>query len=210
MTQQSDALATPLAITGKHRECLTEIFRDDINLAVWDRSLSDDCQRFATAFTAKSGSLERFVGLSDGDSAALALPAWALALEGADGFLADVNNLTAMYRCLFEPEAVGLRLHVLKRTMCPRFHVDRVPARLICTYLGAGTQWLPEPRVMRRSTPGPLPEQDILPHQIRQLSTGAVALLKGETWEGNENRGIVHRSPPPGDDARLVVGLDWL
>lgn len=30
---------------------------------------------------------------------------------------------------------------------------------------------------------------------IQQMGTGDVALLKGELWEGNEGRGIVHRSP---------------
>jgi hypothetical protein len=44
-----------------------------------------------------------------------------------------------MYQCLFEPEAIGLRIHVLADTMCPRFHVDRVPVRLLCTYRGPGT-----------------------------------------------------------------------
>lgn len=48
-----------------------------------------------------------------------------------------------MFCCLFELKRAGLRLTVLDRAMCPRFHVDRVPCRLVTTYLGAATEWLP-------------------------------------------------------------------
>ncbi|TVP57175.1 MAG: DUF1826 domain-containing protein [Halomonadaceae bacterium] len=210
MTQQSDSLTTPLAVFSPHQDCLPEIFREEINLAVWERPVSQPCSHFAQAFTRRTGSMERFMSLSKEDSAASALPQWALELEGADAFVADVDELIAMFSCLFEPEAVGLRLHVLQRTMCPRFHVDQVAARMICTYQGAGTQWLPEALVKRPGTPGPLPAQPIKDQDIRQIATAAVAILKGEAWEGNEGRGLIHRSPPPEDKPRLVVGLDWL
>ncbi|WP_410174488.1 DUF1826 domain-containing protein [Marinobacter nauticus] len=42
------------------------------------------------------------------------------------------------------------------------------------------------------------------------MPTGSVAILKGEAWIGNDGRGLVHRSPAPGDTPRLVLGLDWL
>ncbi len=119
-----------------------------------------------------------------------------------------------MYRCLFEPAAVGgIRVHVLADTMCPpRFHTDRVPARLLVTYSGRGTEWLAEPDVLRPLTPpGPLPEQPVAENRIQVMPTGSVAILKGEAWIGNEGRGLVHRSPAPGDTPpRLVLGLDWL
>jgi len=38
--------------------------------------------------------------------------------------------------------AAGTRITTLDRAMCPRFHVDRVPVRLIVTWGGPGTQWL--------------------------------------------------------------------
>jgi len=124
--------------------------------------------------------------------------------------MAGVNELVEMFRCLFEPAAVGVRLHVLPDTMCPRFHTDRVPTRLLVTYAGRGTDWLPEHLVTRNEQPGPLPQQRVSDEDIQVLPTGAVSLLKGESWVGNEGRGLVHRSPAPGDTPRLVLGLDWL
>lgn len=210
MTHQIHSLGTPLTVLGSHPECLPEIFRDDVNLVIWDRRPDPAWHPFVETFTQQAGELERFISLGSTDTAIDVLPQWARAIEGVDDWLKDVDGLVEMYRCLFEPEAIGLRLHVLKGTMCPRFHVDRVPVRLLCTYQGTGTEWLPESAVTRPGREGPLPEQQVAPVRVRQLSAGSVSLLKGESWIGNEGKGVVHRSPPPGEVPRLVVGLDRL
>ena len=210
MSGETSSLPLPIAVAGGKAECLTEIFRDEVNLAVWERDLPEDCARFAQDFAREAGTFERFIGIEAHDTVEQILPAWALSLPGADAWLADVNELVEMFRCLFEPAAVGLRLHVLPDTMCPRFHTDRVPTRLLVTYAGRGTEWLSEHQVSRSEGPGPLPEQLVDAADIQVLPTGAVSLLKGEAWIGNEGRGLVHRSPAPGHSPRLVLGLDWL
>ena len=210
MTVKTSSVAGPLAIHGGKPECLTEIFRDEVNLSVWQRELSSGCLAFADRFASAIGKFERFVVQEKYESIESILPGWALELPGAEAWLADVQEMIAMYRCLFEPAAVGVRLHVLADTMCPRFHTDRVPARLLVTYSGRGTEWLAETDVVRAETVGPLPEQQAADISIQVIPTGAVALLKGEDWIGNEGRGLVHRSPAPGDTPRLVLGLDWL
>jgi len=40
---------------------------------------------------------------------------------------------------------------------------------------------------------------------ICELNTGDVALLKGERWEGNENAGLVHRSPAINEGERRLL-----
>ena len=55
-----------------------------------------------------------------------------------------------MFCCLFDLKRVGLRLTTLHHAMCPRFHVDNIPYRLVTTYGGTGTQWLPHQVVDRR------------------------------------------------------------
>ena len=105
---------------------------------------------------------------------------------------------------------IGLRLRVLDKPMCPRFHVDHVPLRLVTTYQGAASEWLDESGLDRRLLGGA--QAEVVDEQlIHSLSTGDVALLKGERWEGNEGAGLVHRSPraEPGL-ARLLLTLDWL
>ena len=44
---------------------------------------------------------------------------------------------------------------------------------------------------------------------IQTLTAGDVAILKGELWHGNEDAGIVHRSPPvTTNQPRIVMTLD--
>ena len=210
MTVDSNSVAGPVAVHGGKPECLTEIFREEVNLAIWQRDVRAECLEFARQFALEASSFERFVAQEKDEPIDEVLPRWALELPGARAWLADVRELIAMYRCLFEPAAVGIRVHVLADTMCPRFHTDRVPARLLVTYSGRGTEWLAEPHVLRPANPGPLPEQQADANRIQIMPTGAVAILKGEAWIGNEGRGLVHRSPAPGDTPRLVLGLDWL
>jgi hypothetical protein len=70
-------------------------------------------------------------------------------LHGYEGFVADVAWLVAAYTCLLGARRIGLRLRVLDGAMCPRFHVDNVPVRLLTTYAGSGSQWLEEGAIDR-------------------------------------------------------------
>ena len=55
----------------------------------------------------------------------------------------DILKLVEMFCCLFGLKQAGLRLIALDTAMCPSFHVDRVPCRLITTYQGIATEWIP-------------------------------------------------------------------
>lgn len=98
------------------------------------------------------------------------------------------------------------------------FHVDRIPCRLITTYLGTGTNWLPHQSVNRSKLGagnGGLSDSEsgLYPagNNIETLLPGDVALLKGELWEGNEGAGMVHRSPSMNpDECRLLLSCDFL
>jgi hypothetical protein len=102
--------------------------------------------------------------------------------------------------------------------MCPRFHFDRIPCRLVTTYQGAATQWLNNDVIDRDklgagSQGKPDEESGLLNNlsDINQLTRGDVALLNGEHWYKNEGAGLVHRSPPVADgERRLLLTLDFL
>ncbi len=129
----------------------------------------------------------------------------------------NIAELVDMFCTLFELNRAGLRLSVLNHAMCPKFHVDHVPCRLVTTYQGIATEWLPHQLVDRsklgRGSNGLADHDSKLfqsHHDIQQLSHGDAALLKGERWEGNQNAGLVHRSPvPPGNENRLLLTLDF-
>ena len=102
--------------------------------------------------------------------------------------------------------------------MCPKFHVDRVPCRLVTTLLGTATEWLPNDKVNRSKLGAGgkgLADSDSgimqSPLDIKQLNPGDVALLKGEAWYNNEMRGLVHRSPMVlNNEKRLLLTLDFM
>ena len=138
-------------------------------------------------------------------------------LHHKSDFQQDFILLINMFACLFEVDEVGLRLTPLTKAMCPRFHVDHIPCRLVVSYGDLGTEWLLEGNVDRsclgEGAKG-LPDHSsgILQgtKAIQRLGAQQVALLKGSGWEGNEAFGLVHRSPHGSpEQSRLLLTLDF-
>lgn len=198
---------------------LARIYEPAVNLCVIERAADAEIAGFAAALlglTLEIDITERI------DYARYDFSRLAPALDGLPGCAAwrcDVAHLAGVFCDLFGIERIGLRLRTLDLPMCPRFHTDHVLARLVCTYGGLGTEWLPNDAVDRSklgaranglpdATSGVLREG----HAIRQIPAYAVGLMKGDAWEGNAQRGLVHRSPKPDAAAprRLLLTLDLL
>ncbi|WP_294299740.1 DUF1826 domain-containing protein [uncultured Sphingomonas sp.] len=112
---------------------------------------------------------------------------------------ADVAQLASCLGRIGDCASVDIRLDVIETDACRKFHADFVSVRLICTYVGAGTQWLSNDAAARLRAGA-----DIGALPIRQLATGDVALFKGRRWA--DDGAIVHRSPPiAGTGARRLV-----
>lgn len=198
---------------------LARIYEEQVNLCLVQRAIPVEIQTFVANTLAGGIRLElsRAVEASGEDVAGL----WPQAAEipGYRAWIADVALLINAYCELFELREAGLRISTLDKAMCPRFHVDRVTARLICSYGGIGTEWLPEYAVDRSKLGmGACGQPDdrsgviVDPTAIQQMPTYAVGLMKGENWQGNEGRGLVHRSPVPTAEQprRLLLTLDML
>jgi len=205
---------SPRQVADESMQVLTDVLLDEVNLAVWRRSLPASVADFAEQMLARQESLAQSMTLElAGADAEPNLHGLAEGFAGLDGyaeFIADVAWLVRAYTCLLDAKRIGLRLRVLDKAMCPRFHVDNVPLRLITTYAGSGSQWLKEGAIERHRLGDPLaePQETIC---IQQVGRGQVALLKGEKWVGNEGHGLIHRSPPlAGGERRLLLTLDWL
>ena len=195
---------TPLA--------LSDILEDGVNLALWQRQLPLHIAEFGALLVSLDEPLAEalVIELSDEDTAPnlQGLASGCRDLEGYDGFIADVSWLVSAFACLLGARRIGVRLRLLDKAMCPRFHVDHVHVRLITTYAGIGSQWLREGVMERRR----LSQPDAEPaERIEQIHCGEVALLKGTKWHGNENHGLIHRSPAlNANERRLILTLDWL
>ncbi|UQS13465.1 DUF1826 domain-containing protein [Pseudomonas sp. HS6] len=201
-------------VLGPTPQALASILEDEINLAVWQRQLPLHVADFAKLLLsldepyAEALSLELHDEDTEPDLTGLA--SGFRDLEGYEGFISDLKWLVSAFACLLGARRIGLRLRVLDKAMCPRFHVDHVPVRLITTYAGVGSEWLKEGEMDRQQLGKPLAEPQEK-SQIQQLVSGEVALLKGEKWHGNEGFGLIHRSPQPASgERRLMLTLDWL
>lgn len=102
----------------------------------------------------------------------------------------------------------GIRLESLNAPMCPRFHADHVPCRMLMTIIGLATEWIPNSDVdwavfADLDTMAPPIQAN---RSIQQLTTGHWSILKGGAWQDSFG-GVVHRSPH-GTGERLLLTLD--
>jgi hypothetical protein len=208
-------LRQPLAqMAGEQIEVLGEVLRDEVNLAIWQRRLPAAIGAFAEQLLARGEPLadSRVLELASAESPVDlgGLLQGYGEVSGHAAFVADVAWLVSAFACLLDAKRIGLRLRILDKAMCPRFHVDHVPLRLITSYAGVGSQWLREGVMARRrlGDPAAEPEDQAL---IERAAAGHVLLAKGEKWIGNEGGGLIHRSPQPAQgERRLLLTLDWL
>lgn len=202
-------------VTGEGPTVLSSIYDDDVNMVVWHRTLVRELRASAQQLIALQPNLE--ISLITEPESALAGLETVLPAISHGPLTHDMAELADMFCCLFDLSRVGLRLTVLRRAMCPRFHVDQVPCRLVTTYEGEATEWLSAGSVSTEpvmlSVERPAEGQSQASHRLpkaHRLGVGDVSLMKGEGWIGNEQGGLVHRSPEVASGAaRLLLTLDF-
>ncbi|CAM9695481.1 unnamed protein product [Scytosiphon promiscuus] len=116
------------------------------------------------------------------------------------------------------PADVTVKLELLKRGKCPRFHLDKVPIRMICTYVGPSTEWLDGydrgEMENNRSLPPACNLKISGGREGQRANPGDVLIFKGRP-EGSPARGgsgaraVAHRSPDTVEgQRRLVLTMD--
>ncbi len=205
------------SVIGEHPASFIDLYQEDTNIVIWQRKLNDALQESVARFLTTNTYFKSVMTVTPDSTYEAVIEALGR-FDGADVISEDVALLVDMFCCLFELKRAGLRFSVLNQAMCPRFHVDKVPCRLITTYQGVATEWLADKDVDRSKLgAGNLGKVDAesglyrSSRDIQQLNQGDVALLKGELWVGNENAGLVHRSPAVADkQPRLMLTLDFI
>jgi hypothetical protein len=204
------------AVWAKDAAVLTQIYQDQINIAIWQRQLESELVDAVTDLLAHIPHERHWKAVLGPGSTVAWLNQHLPQFCGKTLLLQDIAVLVDMFSCLFDLREVGLRLAALDSAMCPRFHTDRTLCRLVTTYGGPGTEWLAHNQVDRtRLGSGNAGLQDAESgvfrrvEDIQQLSAGEVGLLKGEVWAGNGGAGLVHRSPTIMQaQKRLLLTLD--
>lgn len=119
----------------------------------------------------------------------------------------DLRQLLALVAAIDGMGPRCLRLEVIDDDGCRLFHADRVAARLLCTYAGAGTELLPDDAADRGAM-GRGDNRHVLDEaRIATVPTGAVLLMRGDL--SPHGPGVLHRSPPnPLRSPRVLVAID--
>ncbi len=192
---------------------LALIFEPGVNMVFLRRRLSPCIERYATVLAGGQSFASQLVTPARAPAVDSLLPVSPDFRQKL--FKQDIEALVELYADLTEATELGLRFRNLENAMCPRFHTDKVGIRLICAYVGPGTEWLSDEDADRTALGGRVvvggePDPVLCKAGVvRHVPTGAIALLKGEAWPGNEARGVVHRSPPASKDApRLLLTID--
>lgn len=194
--------SAPRVVRAATAAALAAVRDPGVNLALWHRPAPPGARREAARLLARAP----FCVTVEARPAELGR-----ALAPATPTLAaDVARLAALFAALAGTVTVHARLEALTDAGCRMFHADAVDLRLLCTFAGAGTEWVPENgvvrgRLRRGDNAAAVPDRQ----HVRRLAPFTVGVFKGDAFPGNAGRGIVHRSSPGSARApRLLLCLD--
>ncbi len=174
---------------------LRAVLDPGVNLCVWVRAVDPALGRWASEACAAVG--WRVQATLDGQGPdASALVAGLAPGAQRDTLQADLEVLARHFAGVLDAPALVASFGLVDHDMCRKFHADLVGVRLLSTYDGPGTEWVPEPALHRAGTSLPQRLTVLDPAAVQQLEPGWVGLLKGDAWPGNRGHGVVHRSPP--------------
>lgn len=125
-------------------------------------------------------------------------------------FIKDIVHLCEFFFELTKSKKIRIQVEVVRTDMCRLFHIDNIRQRLLCTYMGPGTEWLDNSNVNRDGL-GKGCNKNIVKDfkQINKAKTFEVLLLRGIKYK-NEKSAVVHRSPPVETDfqTRILLKID--
>ncbi len=164
---------------------LRSIKQEDCSLAIWERSSLLGIEQLLDG---APQNIRLNTALSDlGPNLANALVTNGFVHPHIHGRLVDdANDLAELYCSILGINELELRLEIVSTDSCRKFHADFVTARLITTYIGAGSNWLTGEDADRVKA-------GLEPKRINSLTAGDVGIFKGKLALG---RPAIHRSPP--------------
>jgi hypothetical protein len=178
---------------GSDKTILRTIQDPDRVLAVWQRGVSEEL-RTTLAQWNHPHPFEGYVTRED-------LPHFRR--ESDDPLRKDIVNLISDFLEIADVPRVKVFVGPVVDDRCRKFHVDKLRLRLVCTYAGPGTEWLPEGaanrdaigkefRTYKQGNRAIVKDETT----VRRFEEGNVLLFKGTLHEHRPSNPIIHRSPP--------------
>ncbi len=197
-SRRPDSLPHPVLLRARRGsvvECLSPSVLQDVldpavGLALWQRPARASFHRATAALLA----LPPFSQTAEGTPEAALRVLLRVLPVAARPLGADIGVLARLFATVTGDSEVRLRLEHIADDACRRRHVDAVRLRLLCTYAGAGTEWLDAA------------------DQTHRMPAMHVGLFKGSVFPDAAPR-ILHWSPPvahlpPQRRSRLLLCID--
>ena len=123
-------------------------------------------------------------------------------------WISDMAQISKIFCDINDSDAIGFCLS--SQRDCPRYHVDNVPIRLLVTYAGQGTEWLPDSSANRHAFESGAPNEEIVkdPSNRQFIRPWDISLFRGGP------QGLLHRTPDsalknPAVLLRLDIKFFW-
>ncbi len=193
---------------------LSSIQSEEINLACLKRPIQQEIIQYATILIEHNFKGINAVVTRDSVKEVVSeqLDSHQWYLTGKCLLTEDVARLAITFMDIIKEDVLQLHLKVVGDDACSKFHTDRYDLRLLCTYVGKGTEWIEDAYVNRSKLLNGENHQIIKNEsKVQHMQPFEVGVLKGEGSSKNKNKGIVHRSPPIAHAAekRLLLRLDY-
>jgi hypothetical protein len=195
---------------GKETSVLERIHEPGVNITVWERDIPvSDLEMNAVLHV-----LIREIRLHGCITVIMQdlRDAFVARALDAESLLNDIALLLEVFANTSMVKDLRLSLSAVNTNMCRRFHTDVNDLRLLCTYLGPGTLWLPNDAVNEQAIRSRDPHLPIerSPEDVQQVATGHVAIIKGALYPGDREAACVHRSPTIEETGqqRLLLRID--
>ncbi len=196
MTTVLPAIATAMN-SSDDPNVLRTLGMKGVSLALWDRALPDDLAHTLDSLPPENlPVMRRRLAVSQVRRAVLEACEDAGANEIATDLATEIRELASHAMAVFASPMLEIRIQVTEGQPCPKWHVDAVQGRLLCTLRGPGTEY------------GPL-QPSGEPDTVHRMTRGQVGVFRGALWPGRELAAIFHRSPPKDvGGTRLLVVID--
>ncbi|MCG8415703.1 MAG: DUF1826 domain-containing protein [Pseudomonadales bacterium] len=193
-------------VMGSASDVLHKVMDPDVNLALWQRPPEKEITDELSALQATDlpDVRHRTSLTSFDDDVCTLFQQQDLNPQHFINLRVDLRQLVDLLGNVSGCREFSFRLVTVAGDECCRFHLDRTPLRLICTYQGSGTEWLPDWQVDREALARSASNEAITRFgEPSQFEPFWVGIMKGDP--GKKGQGLVHRSPAVPDSQRFRV-----
>lgn len=195
-------------------ERLAAINNSEYNIAIWQREPDELVMNLMPLLVEHSWpSIEGSGNVDDigPQMDAVLRPIVANSAAAYHEFKQDILSLAHKFAALVPSSYYRWRIAKVQGNMCKRFHSDINDLRLLCTYYGPGTLWLPNDNINQTAMRKGLFDEIVIDNsRVEQAKAYEVVVLKGALHTHCTPGALIHRSPTIEElgQVRILFRLD--